>query len=226
MINSMKYIRNWFIKTIYGNQNSSRVVSRTVARLLDELNEDSVGLNVGSGPTDLDRRVKRMEIEHGDGIDYVGIAESIPEVDNTFDLVISQEVLEHVKRPDIAMLEMKRVLKRHGKCYIQVPFIIGFHPCPADYWRYTKEGITALVENSGLEIIELGETVGSATGFYRIGVEFCSILFSILVPRSYILAKAFFAVALYPIKWLDPLLRLSKEGERISGGYYVVCTKK
>jgi SAM-dependent methyltransferase len=140
--------------------------------------------------------------------------------------VISQEVLEHVKEPAVAMSEIKRVLKKNGKCYIQLPFIIGFHPCPNDYWRFTKQGIVALVEASGLKVIEVGETVGSATGFYRVSVEFLSILFSLFIPKAYKIMKALFSLLLYPVKWLDPLLRLSKESERVSGGYYVICIKE
>lgn len=219
-------IQHLFVKHIYGDHNSSKSVVRAISKLLDELPEQSIGLNVGSGKTNLDVRIKNLELDYAPGIDYIGSVESIPEINNTFDLVISQEVLEHVKEPAVAMSEIKRVLKKNGKCYIQLPFIIGFHPCPNDYWRFTKQGIVALVEASGLKVIEVGETVGSATGFYRVSVEFLSILFSLFIPKAYKIMKALFSLLLYPVKWLDPLLRLSKESERVSGGYYVICIKE
>ena len=219
-------IQHLFVKYIYGDHNSSKSVVRAISKLLDELPEQSIGLNVGSGKTNLDVRIKNLELDYAPGIDYIGSVESIPEINNTFDLVISQEVLEHVKEPAVAMSEIKRVLKKNGKCYIQLPFIIGFHPCPNDYWRFTKQGIVALVEASGLKVIEVGETVGSATGFYRVSVEFLSILFSLFIPKAYKIMKALFSLLLYPVKWLDPLLRLSKESERVSGGYYVICIKE
>jgi SAM-dependent methyltransferase len=218
-------IQNLFVKYIYGDHNLSKSVNQAITKLLNELPKKGVGLNVGSGKTNLDSRIKNLELEASENIDYVGSVESIPEVDNTFDLVISQEVLEHVLDPVIAMSEIRRVLKKGGKCYIQLPFIIGYHPCPNDYWRFTKQGIIALVETSEMRVIKVGESVGSATGFYRISVEFFSILFSLLVPKSYKIFKGLFALFLYPVKWLDPLLRLSNEGERVSGGYYIICIK-
>jgi len=210
---------------VYGDHNSSKSVVKAINSLIRELPDHGVGLNVGSGMTNLDTRIKNLELEVAPNIDYVGSVEAIPEVDNTFDLVISQEVLEHVKNPSLAMTEIKRVLKTGGKCYIQLPFTIGYHPCPNDYWRFTKQGLISLIESSGLEVIETGESVGSATGFYRIGVEFFSILLSVVIPKGYKIFKGTFSLLLYPIKWLDPLLRFSKEGERISGGYYVICKK-
>ena len=213
------------VKYVHGDHNSSKSVVRAVNSLIDELPNNGAGLNVGSGMTNLDSRIKNLELEAAPNIDYVGSVEAIPEMDSVFDLIISQEVLEHVKSPSLAIIEMRRVLKKGGRCYIQLPFIIGYHPCPNDYWRFTKEGLIALIESSGMEVVEVGESVGSATGFYRIGVEFFSILLSVAVPRGYKIFKGIFSLLLYPIKWLDPLLRFSKEGERISGGYYIICKK-
>lgn len=213
------------VKYVYGDHNSSKSVVGAINSLIRELPDNGIGLNAGSGMTSLDVRIKNLELEAAPNIDYVGSVEAIPEVDNTFDLVISQEVLEHVQNPSLAMTEIKRVLKIGGKCYIQLPFTIGYHPCPNDYWRFTKQGLISLIESSGLEVIEVGESVGSATGFYRIGVEFFSILLSVVIPKGYKIFKGVFSLLLYPIKWLDPLLRFSKEGERISGGYYVICKK-
>ena len=51
-----------------------------------------------------------------------GYAEEIPFEDNFFDIVIAQEVLEHVFDLKKALSEIKRVLKQNGKTYIQVPY--------------------------------------------------------------------------------------------------------
>ena len=51
-----------------------------------------------------------------------GYAEEIPFEDNFFDIVIAQEVLEHVFDLKKALSEIKRVLKTNGKTYIQVPY--------------------------------------------------------------------------------------------------------
>lgn len=221
----MDRIRYFFVKKIYADHNSSKTVKMVLKKLLQEIPVNGFGLNVGSGRTKLDPRVKNMEIESAENVDFVGRVESIPLSDESIDLIITQEVLEHVEKPLVAMREMARVLKYHGKLYLQVPFIIGFHPCPNDYWRFTNEGIVLLAKDTGFIVLETGYSVGSATGFYRIAVEFFSILLSIPIHILYRPSKAFFSLLLYPIKWLDPLLNMSSERYRISGGFYVVCEK-
>lgn len=221
----LEKIQYFFVKKIYADHNNSKAVKQAMCRMLESIPTNGKGLNIGAGKTKIDSRIKNMEILPETGIDYVGSVEDIPIDSNEFDIIICQEVLEHVKNPWKAVQEIQRVLKKDGLAYIQLPFTIGFHPCPNDYWRFSKEGIEELVRSSNMKIIDSGITVGSATGFYRIAVEFFSILFSLPIPPIYKPAKAFFSIALFPIKLLDPLFALSKEKDRITGGYYIICQK-
>ncbi|MDH5216595.1 MAG: class I SAM-dependent methyltransferase [Gammaproteobacteria bacterium] len=222
MLNRLKY---FFVKKIYADHNDSKAVIDTLDRLVSQLPADGFGLNIGAGGTSFDSRIRNMEIADSDNIDYVGSVENIPLASESVDLVITQEVLEHVRDPFLAISEIERVLKPGGKLYIQLPFTIGFHPCPNDYWRFTHEGIDVLVKHSGMEILQSGMTVGPATGFYRILVEFVAILFSLPLPLLYKLIKGVAAVLFYPIKWLDIVLIFSPQKNRIAGGYYVVSQK-
>ena len=52
-----------------------------------------------------------------------GYAEDIPFPDEMFDIVIAQEVLEHVFDLKQSLAEIKRVLKTGGLAYIQVPYL-------------------------------------------------------------------------------------------------------
>lgn len=222
MLARLKY---WYIKKIYADHNDARIVQDTLRRLLDAFPSTASGLNIGAGQTKIDIRVKNLEIEAGEGIDIVGSVEAIPCEDSTFDFVITQEVLEHVTSPDLAMKEIHRVLKTAGRVYIQLPFTIGYHPCPHDYWRFTHEGMAHLVQSNGFRIVEQGLSVGPAVGFYRIAVEFFAVLASVLWQRLYKPTKLAFSLVLYPVKWLDPLMRKSPEANRIAGGYFIVCEK-
>jgi len=222
MLEKIKY---FFVKKIYADHNSSQAVKLAVKQIISSIPKDGIGLNIGAGKTRVDSRIKNMEIFEQPGIDYVGSVENIPIEDNKFDVIITQEVLEHVKNPWKAMSEIQRVLKKGGLAYIQLPFTIGFHPCPNDYWRFSKEGIEELILSSNMKITQTGMTVGPATGFYRIAVEFFAILFSLLVPKSYRVFKALFSITLYPIKLLDPIMKYSKQRDRIAGGYYIICQK-
>ena len=218
-------IKSLFIKKIYGNHNDTKNVKHAIKYVLGKMPADGVGLNIGAGFSKIDPKIRNMEIFEAPNIDFVGSVENIPLADEELDVVITQEVLEHVKSPFKAMNEIHRVLKIGGMAYIQLPFIIGFHPCPNDYWRFSKEGIEVLVQTSDMKIIESGITVGSATGFYRISVEFFSILFSVPIPSIYKLLKAILSILFYPIKLLDPILACSNEKDRVAGGYYIICQK-
>ena len=222
MIDRIKYL---FVKKIYANHNDSKSVKLAIREVLGNIPDGGVGLNIGSGKTTIDPRVKNMEIFDGPGIDYVGSVEKIPAGNEEFDVIFSQEVLEHVFDPALALKEMFRVLKPGGLLYIQLPFTIGYHPCPHDYWRFTKEGIVALVASTDLKVRDIGVTVGPATGFYRIAVEFFAILLSLIFPSAYKVLKAAFSILLYPIKYLDRLMKLSEQSDRIAGGYYLICEK-
>ena len=218
-------IKYYFIKTVYGDHNSSNKVKKAIRSVLNDMPENGIGLNIGSGRTSIDPRIKNLEINDGENIDYVGKAESIPLSENSLDLIICQEVLEHTENFKVALHEMYRVLKPGGQLYLQTPFIIGYHPCPNDYWRFTNEGINYIAREANFKIIDHGESVGVATGFYRIGVEFFSISFSLIIPFLYKPFKTIFALLFYPIKLLDPILSFSKESHRISGGFYIICKK-
>ena len=108
--------RALFVGLVYADHNRSPVVRRVLAQRLDELSPSGFGLNVGAGGTRLDPRVRDLDIVDGPGIDYVGRAESIPLGNNTVDLVITQETLEHVADPVAAMAEITRVLGQAGPC--------------------------------------------------------------------------------------------------------------
>jgi SAM-dependent methyltransferase len=225
MKNKYQDIRFKFVKLIYADHNSSSIVKNKIKSCISTLKENEIGINIGAGFTKLDSNIRNLDIFPGENIYYVTTADKIPEGDNFFSLAISQEVLEHVKDPFSAVKEIHRVLKKGGLFYCQVPFIIGYHPGPTDFWRFTKEGIEELLVQSGFEVLESGITVGGGTGFYRIAVEFFSTLISLPLPPLYFLFKAIFSVALYPIKFFDLLFAFSPQKDRIPGGYYIIVKK-
>jgi SAM-dependent methyltransferase len=218
-------IRSAYVKLIYANHNNSFSVKKALMKVLSEIKEGDIGLNVGAGTTKLHPQIKNLDIFPGKNIDYIGKAEAIPVDDNVFKIVISQETLEHVQDPFKAAAEVFRVLRPNGLFYCQLPFIIGYHPGPTDYWRFTKEGIRELLEKQGFVCEEIGISVGGATGFYRIFIEFLSVLLSTPFPFLYHFFKAIFSLILFPIKWLDFIMSFSQQKDRISGGYYIIARK-
>lgn len=53
---------------------------------------------------------------------YFALVEALPFDDESFDIIISQEVLEHILDIKQGIREMYRILRRGGIIFIQVPF--------------------------------------------------------------------------------------------------------
>ncbi len=104
-----------------------------------------------------------FDVVAGEKVDVVGDAHKPPFPDNSFDTVISTQMLEHVEKPWVVVSEIKRILKKNGVCIITAPFLVPYHADPTDYFRYTKEGLTSLFKNNGFEIIESGTYGNTAT---------------------------------------------------------------
>jgi ubiquinone/menaquinone biosynthesis C-methylase UbiE len=71
----------------------------------------------------------------------------MPYEDNSFDYVIADQVIEHVKKPWVAMEEVRRVLKPNGWAIITSCLMNGIHWGPKDFWRFTPDGLKVLCEN-------------------------------------------------------------------------------
>lgn len=79
----------------------------------------------------------------------------LPFPDESFDTVLSVQVLEHTPDPALLMSEMGRVLKRGGLLIVIVPFSFRLHEEPHDYFRYSPHGLTTLTERAGLSVVEI-----------------------------------------------------------------------
>ncbi|MDD2654848.1 MAG: methyltransferase domain-containing protein [Candidatus Omnitrophica bacterium] len=101
-----------------------------------------------------------FDMAPGKNIDIVGDALNLPFNENTFDTVVSTQVLEHVEKPWVMAKEIGRVLKQGGICIITAPFLEPYHQDPGDFFRYSTQGIQSLFRNENFEVIECA-TCGS-----------------------------------------------------------------
>jgi SAM-dependent methyltransferase len=222
---SRSYLRRFMVSQLYATQNSSRPVRQALADLVGKLGPGDWGLNLGAGGTRIHPRLLNLDLYETDNMDIVTRGHRLPFRDNTLKLVVSQEVVEHLAEPAMAVAEVHRVLQPGGWFYCQVPFIIGYHPGPNDYWRFTKEGLAQMFASSGWAVRGGGISLGHGSGFYRIAVEYVAVNFSLVHERLYLPAKALAAVLLLPVKLPDLWSHRSAQQDRIPGGYYYIVQK-
>ncbi len=96
--------------------------------------------------------------DDSDYIDYNYDVQDLKFEDDKFDIVVCNAVLEHIEDPIKTIGELRRVLKKGGLIWVQVPFNQQYHGSPDDYWRVTPDGIR----------IWMKDFTEIESGFYRL----------------------------------------------------------
>lgn len=76
--------------------------------------------------------------------------------EDAFDLVIAEQVLEHVVRPDLAVMSVYKMLRPGGTFVVSTPFLLKIHGHPFDLYRWTEHGMRQLLETAGFDVMGTG----------------------------------------------------------------------
>jgi SAM-dependent methyltransferase len=87
--------------------------------------------------------------------------ERLPFAADSFDLVYCKQVLEHVRRPAPLLAEVARVLAPGGSLAGSTSHLEAFHS--RSYWNYTPYGLQVLLEDAGLELVEVRPVIDAFT---------------------------------------------------------------
>lgn len=79
----------------------------------------------------------------------------------SFDTLLSTQVMEHIYDTQAYLRESNRLLKKGGKGIFTVPFVWPTHAEPYDYYRFTPYSLEKLFEQHGF-VVEKIEPLGGA----------------------------------------------------------------
>lgn len=145
------------LKSIGGVKPTGNVSSNNYdPSILDiiEKNPNKMILDNGAGlRSQWYENVVNFEIVSYPSTDVIGIGELLPFKKESFDIVLSLAVLEHVKNPFRCAEEIVRVLKPGGTLVVVVPFLQPFHGYPDHYYNMTSNGLKNLFKDD-IEVID------------------------------------------------------------------------
>lgn len=128
---------------------------------------------------------------------------------DSFDVVISTQVLEHVRNPLAYLGEAHRVLVPGGKLVLSTHGFWMYHPDPQDYWRWTPEGLQTIVRQAGFNLLSTKKIIGLAGA----GLQLFQDGLTPFVPRR--LRPIFYLIMQSGILLLDRVLRRSRRQDGI-----------
>jgi SAM-dependent methyltransferase len=134
----------------------------------------------------------------GPHVDIVSPAEDIRVIPSgSIDVVLCNQVLEHVDDSQKVVSEIHRILKPSGVCFLTTHGIFVYHGQPKDYWRWTHEGLERLFTHfAGFRQVNVIPTEGIVSS-----------IFNLITFYMYLLSDRYFF--LLPLKYtVYPLINL------------------
>lgn len=153
------------------------------------------------------------QAEHHIGFDS---KTTLPE--NYADIVLSNQVLEHVDSPEGYLQEAFRILKPGGTIILTTHGYWFYHPTPNDYWRWTSAGLRKTVEKEGFKIFSFFGIMGLAAS----GLQLLQDAIGVKLPKF--LLPPF---ALFMQTWIRLFDKIhSQEQRNRDASLYIVIAKK
>jgi len=170
-------------------------------------------LDYGCGGSPYRNLFKTNQYRRADYVDCGGIDRVIgPDgrldfPDDSFDVVLSTQVLEHVFEPQQYLKQALRVLKPGGRLILTTHGVWEEHGCPYDFRRWTADGLCYELEQAGFQVKKVAKLT---TGPRAIIFLFAQILGQVHDGRLTwsglgfrMLRRSRFAIAELRHRWMD-----------------------
>lgn len=167
-----------------------------------------------------------LDLDASKHADVTGDAHHLPFPDESFEVVVCSEMLEHAEDPQEVINEIRRVLKPAGRVVLTTRFAFPVHDAPADYWRFTPYGLRKLFRE--FKILEVATDGGP---FFSIAVQLQRIIFQTNLPKIW---KGVVHLATIVLPYLDKLIsrqygditRASEVDTLLSSGVFIAAEKR
>ena len=167
-----------------------------------------------------------------DKMDYICDITQIPVADQSFDLILCTEVLEHVSEPIRVIEEFSRIVRKDGKILLSAPLGCGIHQEPHIYYGgFTPFWYQRFLPQFSFEIVDITSNGGFFKHYGQESMRFMTYLFPDKIPWGFKLLLLPFKVILYCyfgiiIPALCHYLDKFDRDRRFTVGYFVEAIKK
>jgi SAM-dependent methyltransferase len=117
-----------------------------------------------------------VDVQENPYADLAGAVEELPVEDESFDIVLCTQVLEHVDDPSRAVRELRRVTAPGGRVLASTHGVMLYHPNPQDLWRWTHTGLERLFRDAGWTDVTVKPGAGSAEALAMLAGNYAHLL--------------------------------------------------
>jgi hypothetical protein len=76
-------------------------------------------------------------------------------LDSRYDLVLAEQVFEHLRHPASAIKNVFELLKPGGRFMLTIPFLLKVHGSPEDFQRWTPDGLRHFLSDAGFVDVDV-----------------------------------------------------------------------
>jgi SAM-dependent methyltransferase len=186
-----------------------------------QLTEGKFVLGVGGGPV-RDFGSVNLNIGPWQNVEIIADAHRLPYRNDSVANISCLAVLEHLKRPDIAMEEMARVLTPGGHILVETPGLQAYHGFPNHFQNFTLTGHDLLIQRFGIVKVSSGASIGPTCAMVALISEYLRQYF----PAGSLLGPAFKGTIGLLISQLDRLFANRANAFVLAGGSYFLGQKR